>query len=189
MSVRTFARVLVAATFAASFVPATAHALLAPVPITPIKLLPSLSAGLPKPAPSSHPDQPPTAPGESEGLAPITAPLLLPEPVPAPDASAVDAIHVVDSSSAAGSDMAASSDYVTRAWDGSNKVGFGLFDDGDLIVVEDPTSITGHAGLFDERYYSSLNSFAVWSANVKPVNGVQREQCVKYRAYDRAYGL
>lgn len=72
---------------------------------------------------------------------------------------------------------------------GSNLITFGSFDDGEMVVVTDPTSLTGHAGLFDERYYSSIYSYAVLSANVAPANGVQREQCIKYRTYDRAYGL
>lgn len=72
---------------------------------------------------------------------------------------------------------------------GSNSVSFGSFRDGDIIVVQDPAGLTGHAGLFDSRYYSSAYSYAVWSANVQPVNGVQREQCLKYRANDEAFGL
>lgn len=72
---------------------------------------------------------------------------------------------------------------------GSNSMTFSSFDDGDIVVVTDPTSATGHAGLFDDRYYSSIYSYAVLSANVAPASGVQREQCLKYRAYDRAYAL
>jgi len=72
---------------------------------------------------------------------------------------------------------------------GSNSITFSNFDDGDVVVVTDSTSLTGHAGLFDDRYYSSIYSYAVLSANVAPSDGVQREQCLKYRTYDRAYAL
>jgi len=72
---------------------------------------------------------------------------------------------------------------------GTNLVTFGSFRDGDMIVVEDPNGVTGHAGMFDSRYYATIYSYAVWSANVQPVNGVQREQCLKYRANDEAYGV
>lgn len=72
---------------------------------------------------------------------------------------------------------------------GSNSVSFGSFRDGDIVVVLDPAGLTGHAGMFDARYYSSVYSYALWSANTSPVNGVQREQCVKYRANDEAFAL
>jgi hypothetical protein len=72
---------------------------------------------------------------------------------------------------------------------GTNTISFANFDDGDIVVVQDPWSITGHAGLFDERFYSSIRSFAVLSANTSPADGVQREQCLKYRSQDRAWGL
>ncbi len=72
---------------------------------------------------------------------------------------------------------------------GTNKVDFSTFGDGDIIVCTDPTSLTGHAGLFDARYYSGIDSYAVISANVTPRNGVQREKCAKFRSFDRAYGL
>lgn len=72
---------------------------------------------------------------------------------------------------------------------GTNLVTFGSFRDGDIIVVLDPHGVTGHAGMFDARYYASIYSYALWSANVQPVNGVQREQCIKYRANNEAFGL
>jgi len=72
---------------------------------------------------------------------------------------------------------------------GTNLISFGSFKDGDIVVVLDPAGLTGHAGMFDSRYYSSIYSYAMWSANVTPVNGVQREQCAKYRANDEAFGL
>jgi cell wall-associated NlpC family hydrolase len=83
----------------------------------------------------------------------------------------------------------ASLDAMGGSGGGSNSITFSNFDDGDVVVVTDPTSLTGHAGLFDDRYYSSIYSYAVLSANVAPGNGVQREQCLKYRTYDRAYAL
>jgi hypothetical protein len=71
--------------------------------------------------------------------------------------------------------------------DGYNNISFGAFDNGDIVVVLGTS--TGHAGVFDRAYYSSLNSYAVLSANVTPKNGVQRELCSKYRTYPEAYGL
>jgi hypothetical protein len=85
--------------------------------------------------------------------------------------------------------MSASLGSVIPGATGSNSVTFGSFRDGDIIVVLDPAGLTGHAGMFDSRYYGSLYSYAMWSANVSPVNGVQREQCVKYRANDEAFAL
>lgn len=74
--------------------------------------------------------------------------------------------------------------------DGSNTLSFTSFDDGDMIVVLGTP--TGHAGCWSDALYSTaagLRSYCVWSANTKPVNGVQREQPLQYRAYDRAFGL
>lgn len=74
--------------------------------------------------------------------------------------------------------------------DGSNLLSFASFDDGDMVVVLGSTF--GHAGIWSDALYSAaqgLNSYCVWSANVTPRNGVQREQPAKYRTYDRAYGL
>jgi hypothetical protein len=72
---------------------------------------------------------------------------------------------------------------------GSNNISFANFDSGEIVVVLDPTSFAGHAGVFDRRFYSDIRSYAVLSANVAPADGVQREQCLKYRTYDRAWGL
>ncbi len=74
--------------------------------------------------------------------------------------------------------------------DGVNQISFTAFDTGDIIVVLGTTF--GHAGCWSDELYSALRgvySYCIWSANVTPVSGVQLEQPVKYRAYDRAYGL
>lgn len=71
--------------------------------------------------------------------------------------------------------------------DGYNPISFTYFDSGDIVVVLG--TATGHAGLFDRAYYTGLYSYAVWSANTTPRNGVQREPCAKYRTFDRAYAL
>jgi hypothetical protein len=85
--------------------------------------------------------------------------------------------------------MSASLGSVIPGATGTNSVTFGSFKDGDILVVLDPAGLTGHAGMFDDRYYDSIYSYAMWSANTSPVNGVQREQCVKYRANNEAFGL
>jgi len=72
---------------------------------------------------------------------------------------------------------------------GTNLISFASLSTGDMVVVLDPTSLTGHAGLFDRNRYYSITSYAVVSANVAPVSGVQIEKCAKYRLYDRAYAL
>ncbi len=72
--------------------------------------------------------------------------------------------------------------------DGSNSISLAGFDDGDIIVTQG--TLTGHAGEWDDDYYAgSTYNNCVWSANTTPVNGVQREEPRKYRAYDEAYGL
>lgn len=75
------------------------------------------------------------------------------------------------------------------AGDGYNSIGFGLFDDGDIVVGLGGGSITGHAGEWD-AYYSrgSIYDNCIWSAQ-KSANRVLREDPVLYRTYDRAYGL
>jgi hypothetical protein len=78
---------------------------------------------------------------------------------------------------------------ITGQMSGTNLITFSRFTDGDMVVVEDPAGITGHAGLFDHRFYVDIRSYAVLSANVSPANGVQREQCLKYRANDEAWGI
>lgn len=72
---------------------------------------------------------------------------------------------------------------------GTNLISFASLSTGDMVVVFDPTSLTGHAGLFDRSRYYSVTSYAVVSANVVPVSGVQIEKCAKYRLYDSAYAL
>lgn len=72
---------------------------------------------------------------------------------------------------------------------GSNTMSFSSFKDGDIAVVLDATSFAGHAGLFDRSQYLNIYSYAMVSSNTAPRNGVQREQCIKYRTYDVAYGL
>ena len=72
--------------------------------------------------------------------------------------------------------------------DGKNALSFADFGNGDIVVTGG--TATGHAGEWDEGYFSgSLYDKCVWSANTKPVNGVQRETPQKYRNYDRAWGL
>lgn len=71
--------------------------------------------------------------------------------------------------------------------DGYNPISFTYFESGDIVVVTG--TATGHAGVFDRGYYTGLYSYAVWSANTSPRNGVQREPCIKYRSYDSACAL
>lgn len=141
-----------------------------------------------KPALPSHADTPPRLPGADALAAPRVVGAIDPAESgrpfdPGPLGSASDAPHPLDNtiSGGAGSPL--------HSGDGLNSITFGAFEAGDIIVVLDGGSPTGHAGLFDDRYYSGLTSFAIWSANVTPVNGVQREQCLKFRYYDDAYGL
>jgi hypothetical protein len=181
VSTNTITRFFVATAIAATLAPTSARALVSPIIVPP--KLPITGTELSKPPAVTHADVPPSVPGANSAPAPVTAAPVPVPAVPAPDGSGEGSTHVVDASSSAGSDQA------VRSFDGSNRISFGSFRDGDMVVVLDWTSLTGHAGLFDRRYYSSLYSFAVWSANVSPVNGVQREQGLKFRAYDRAYGL
>jgi len=72
--------------------------------------------------------------------------------------------------------------------DGSNSLSFAAFDTGDMVVTGG--TATGHAGEWDDSYWrGSLYDSCIWSANVQPVDGVQREAPRKYRAYDCAYGI
>jgi len=73
------------------------------------------------------------------------------------------------------------------AGDGQNSISFAAFDSGDIIVVLG--TATGHAGEWDDAYHYTDRSACVWSANTTPGNDVLREAAIKYRAYDRAYGL
>ncbi len=72
--------------------------------------------------------------------------------------------------------------------DGSNNLTFGAFDDGDLIVAIENFSV-GHAGVWDSRYYSNASSSCVWSAVKSGAGQVVREAPIRYRTYDRAWGL
>jgi hypothetical protein len=72
---------------------------------------------------------------------------------------------------------------------GSNAIAFTSLYDSDIVVVLDPGSITGHAGLFDRSHYTGISSYSVLSANITPVSGVQYEKCAKYRLYEWAYAL
>jgi len=85
--------------------------------------------------------------------------------------------------------MGAITGQITGQMSGTNLITFDRFADGDMVVVQDPAGVTGHAGLFDRRFYVDIRSYAVLSANVAPANGVQREQCLKYRANDEAWGI
>lgn len=72
--------------------------------------------------------------------------------------------------------------------DGSNSLSFASFDDGDIIVAIQSWSV-GHAGMWDDRYDRGATSACVWSAVKSYPGRVIREAPVKYRTYDRAYGL
>jgi hypothetical protein len=124
---------------------------------------------LPKPTVLSHPDRAPSISGIAE-TQPRTSSMLAD-----PDAAAVP--------------LGTVSNLISGKTSGTNMITFGNFDDGDIVVVEDPSGITGHAGLLDHRFYVDIRSYAMLSANVSPANGVQREQCLKYRANDQAWGL
>ena len=71
---------------------------------------------------------------------------------------------------------------------GSNRISFSRFDDGDIIVALQSWSV-GHAGIWDDRYDRGTYSYCVWSAVKSSPGRVLRERPVKYRTYDRAYGL
>ncbi len=72
---------------------------------------------------------------------------------------------------------------------GSNLISFTSLTDGDIVVVMDPSSVTGHAGMLDHSHYTGISSYAMLSANVTPVKGVQYEKCAKYRLYEWAFAL
>jgi Permuted papain-like amidase enzyme, YaeF/YiiX, C92 family len=159
-----------------------------PRPITP----PKAPLALTKPAAPAHPDTAPSIAGDNGVVArdpatgvPDALEVTPPDPaaLAAEDATAAACTRAVDAGSSSGS-----GDFDMRVGDGKNSIGFGHFTDGDIVVVLDGWSV-GHAGIFDRSSYASINSWAVLSANMTPVNGVQREQCIKYRNYDRSYGL
>lgn len=74
--------------------------------------------------------------------------------------------------------------------DGKNNISFANFINGDIIVgLGTPT---GHAGEWDASKYdpSNLNQKCIWTADTKPLNGVQLDPPIRYRNnYDEAYGL
>ena len=72
--------------------------------------------------------------------------------------------------------------------DGENSISFSLFDDGDIIVTQEVGTF-GHAGVYDATLYEDLSSYAIWSANMEPEDGVQLEKGSKYRNYDEAFAL
>jgi hypothetical protein len=180
---RTIVRSAACVTCAAILTFSTAPA----VALTPSSLLAgstlsmTASGGYQKPVALSHPDVAPSVPGAS-----------IPRPAPSGTAPAAPLVPVRDASGSGSTHLDAGSHLTPlmgSGGSGKNSISFAQFDDGDIVVVTDPTSITGHAGIFDSRYYSNIYSHAVLSANITPVDGVQREQCLKYRTYDRAYAL
>jgi hypothetical protein len=70
----------------------------------------------------------------------------------------------------------------------SNTLPFVGFEDGDLVIAMESLSV-GHAGEWDARYYSNVKSQCVWSAVKSSPGCVLREAPLKYRTYDKAYGL
>lgn len=128
-----------------------------------------------KPLTTHHVDRAPSVPGASSPQVAIPG---VPGPVPW--------IPRVDGSGGGEAHILAP---LVSGGGGTNLISFANFGSGDIVVVLDPLSITGHAGLFDRRFYTDIRSYAVLSANMSPANGVQREQCLKYRSSDRAYGL
>ena len=125
-------------------------------------VLPQAAFGLTKPFVAPHPDR---APAEAQMTASLSA---------LEDASlSYDALA---SLSGGGSG-------------GTNAIAFTSLYDSDIVVVLDPSSVTGHAGLFDRSHYTGISSYSVLSANISPSNGVQYEKCAKYRLYEWAYAL
>jgi hypothetical protein len=135
----------------------------------------STATGYSKPPVTSHPDRAPSVPGSTALQAPVTGGLAPAPLVPHTDGSGAGWTHDLSPLLSGGY--------------GTNQISFAGFRNGDIVVVLDPWSLTGHAGLFDGRYYTGIKSYAVISANVSPKNGVQREQCLKYRASEWAWGL
>jgi hypothetical protein len=135
-----------------------------------------------KPPVLAHPDRAPSVPGAASPAPTIAGPVPPAPVVPKVDGSGGGSAHAVEvMSSLSGALLGGSS--------GANLISFAKFDNGDIVVVQDRRSFTGHAGLFDRRFYVDIRSYAVLSANTAPANGVQREQCLKYRANDEAWGL
>jgi cell wall-associated NlpC family hydrolase len=132
-----------------------------------------------KPSVVSHPDRAPSVPGANSPQPSVLGAAVPAPAVPRADGSGSGRTHAL---------VPASTALISGGY-GTNQISFGSFDNGDIVVVLDPFSLTGHAGLFDHRFYVDIWSYAVISANVSPVNGVQREQCLKYRASEWAWGL
>jgi hypothetical protein len=171
---------VLAAVLLVTAAPAAALAVAPLSPAVPAGVTLSGSAGYTKPPAASHADRAPWELGSGAGL-PVPVGPAVPAPVaPAPDGSGAGMSHV-----SAGSVLGK----LPGLTGGTNAISFSRFDDGDIVVVLDPTSFAGHAGLFDHRYYVDIRSYAMVAANVAPANGVQREQCLKYRTYEEAYGL
>lgn len=174
MSYRSFIRIasaaLALAMFCASAAPAAALT-------APTRRPAPHRIGLPKPPIVGHPDRVPGLPGSPVSWARVAGRLKL--------TSAGLSASATPASIEEGGIFGG----ISGGGGGSNSISFASFDSGDIVVVLDPTSVTGHAGIFDRRYYTDIRSYAVISANVAPVDGVQREQCLKYRTYDHAYGL
>lgn len=169
-----------AAVLLVTILPAQSFAL---VPLPPVK--PAEPVSITKPAFPPHSDSAPRVPGSGSGAASVAPGSVDPAESGAafnagPLGSAYDPPHAAGIAPLGGGG---------RIGDGRNAISFASFEDGDMVVVLDPGSVTGHAGLFDHRYYTGISAYAVWSANVTPISGVQREQCVKYRYYDASYGL
>ncbi|MDO8964804.1 MAG: hypothetical protein Q7W30_09990 [Coriobacteriia bacterium] len=188
-------RLIAAALAAALGIIPISSAAAATLPLSPVLPPPGVVVKAPsKPSIAPHADIAPPFEGEAGILGTavdmsvdVTAQVAAAAPTDAYAADSADAGHLTDAASAASLSTGVLPD---RKGDGTNRITFTYFDDGDIAVLQDPWQIGGHAGLFDRRYYTAnLFSYAMISANVKPVRGVQREQCVKYRAYDRAYGL
>jgi hypothetical protein len=117
--------------------------------------------------------------------------LAKPSLAPHPDTAPVDRVPVLVGVEQKGTGMVRplASMSVGGFSGGSNSISFASLADGDIIVVLDPMSVSGHAGLFDRSHYSGLASYSVVSANMVPQNGVQYEKCSKYRAYEWAWAL
>jgi hypothetical protein len=186
---RRFQSAALAAIIMCTIHPYSAFALtLPPRPVT----LPKAPLTLPKPAATVHRDTAPSIVGDggvvSFGPASgVRDPLEISPPnaitLAAQDDTTPEATRAVDLTSSMGSEGLS-----TAIGDHRNSIVFSRFTDGDIVVVLESWSV-GHAGIFDRSAYSYIESWAVISANVTPVKGVQRERCSRYRAFDRAYGL
>ena len=104
--------------------------------------------------------------------------LAKPDLAPHPDTAPTESVQPAGQYSAAGGSAG-----------GSNAISFASLKDGDIVVVLDPTNVTGHAGMLDRSRYTSISSYAMLSANMTPRWGVQYERCSKYRLYEWAYAL